>query len=178
MKGDGHIGSGGDSYSTTSKKLADDIQEIALKIGRVAHIRFDKFTRAGKPLYKVTILKPIHNMPIVFHKNYLERYEKWVDYNGIVWCVETDNGIVYVRRSGKPVWSGNSWGYRPFRNTPEEQFKEWWVLHWKEMGLDETILRRLYDYITPWLDRIREVKQRIGASVRLRRRMLAFSPHL
>ena len=33
---------------------------------------------------------------------------KRIAYNGKVYCVTVPNGIVYVRRNGKPCWSGNS----------------------------------------------------------------------
>lgn len=44
------------------------------------------------------------------------RYDQWrlVDYDGIVWCPSTSNGIIYVRRHGIQYWMGNSelWGYK------------------------------------------------------------------
>jgi SpoVK/Ycf46/Vps4 family AAA+-type ATPase len=33
--------------------------------------------------------------------------EEWEDYSGTVWDVTVPNHILYVRRNGKPVWSGN-----------------------------------------------------------------------
>jgi hypothetical protein len=33
---------------------------------------------------------------------------EWIDYDGYVYCVEVPNHVVYVRRNGKAVWSGNS----------------------------------------------------------------------
>ena len=38
MKGDGHIGNGNVEYYTKSKRLADDVQEIVLKLGFSANI--------------------------------------------------------------------------------------------------------------------------------------------
>jgi hypothetical protein len=32
-----------------------------------------------------------------------------VKYQGKVYCVTVPNGIIYVRRNGKGVWTGNSW---------------------------------------------------------------------
>jgi len=175
MKGDGYIGVGGDSYSTTSKRLADDVQEIALKIGRVAHVRFDKFTRTGKPLYEVSILKPIYNKPQLWHKKDREKYEKWVDYDGIVWCVETDNGVVYVRRNGKPVWSGNSWGFQGWESMTEDQFREWWINYWSGQGLNTQVLTKLYDDMSVWLQRIRDEKYKLGEKIKRTRRRLALT---
>lgn len=70
------------------------------------------------------------------------------------------------------------WGFKPFRDTPEKDFKEWWVLHWKEMGLDEALLRDLYDRIEPYIEHWRQVKYDTGARLRTIRRRRAFSPYL
>ncbi|MBI2653347.1 GDP-mannose 4,6-dehydratase [Candidatus Woesearchaeota archaeon] len=90
-------------YYTKSKRLADDIQEIALKIGLTGKISKPK----SRAVYYVNIrykgrsptrkdnLTPLHPKP------------KIVDYSGNVYCVNVKNHIIYVRRNGKPVWCGN-----------------------------------------------------------------------
>ena len=58
--------------------------------------------------------EPVINKNIVaekhpkFDKN--EYHDKWEDYNGKVYCcsVELGEGMLYVRRKGTPIWSGNS----------------------------------------------------------------------
>jgi hypothetical protein len=34
--------------------------------------------------------------------------EEYVEYDGNVYCASVPNGLLYVRRNGKPVWCGNS----------------------------------------------------------------------
>jgi hypothetical protein len=115
--GDGYIRkSGGRRFYTTSKKMADDIQELIFKIGRVANIRIKKTKntpmRIGDKSY-------IRNYDIFVVEERIKRKEFYIDksrfnhikkvnYRGKIYCVEVPNHIVYVRRNGKPVWSGNS----------------------------------------------------------------------
>lgn len=81
---------------TASKKLADDVQEICLKIGLSATIA--KFSR--QELYRVAIL----NRDAVVCKESFH----WERYSGKVACVTVPNGLLFVRRNGKPCWCGNS----------------------------------------------------------------------
>ncbi len=98
-------------YYTSSKKLADDVQEILLKLGKVGMIKVRKARPAkmGNRKFKVV------------HDNYeiIERIKKtvaWLDqrdtsiisYSGSVHCVTLPNHTLYVRRNGKPVWCGNT----------------------------------------------------------------------
>jgi len=69
----------------------------------------------------------------------------------------------------------HSWGYAPFKNTPEDQFKDWWVANWKAQGLDENILLDLYNNLESIIQAIRNLKQSIGESVKKTRRMLSGS---
>jgi len=89
-------------FYTSSRRLADDVQEIAMKLGVGATITMDK--RTG--VYRVSI----SDDEVCVTK----RSIKWVDYRGYVYCVTVPNGIIYVRRKGKAVWCGNSvyTGYR------------------------------------------------------------------
>ena len=175
MLGDGYVGRGGDNYVTTSKRLADDLQEIILKIGMTANIRISRYTRTGKPLYEVSILKPVHNQPIIWGKRDAKRYIKLEDYNGIVWCVKTKNGVVYVRRNGKPVWSGNSWGFDAWRLTTDDEFKQWWLNYWASQGLNRQTLEKLFEGARIWMAELRKRKLELGEKVRRRRLRRAFS---
>ncbi|QLH74912.1 MAG: hypothetical protein HPY73_05285 [Methanomassiliicoccales archaeon] len=109
-------------YCTSSRQLADDVQEIALKIGVSANIRLAY--KAGKERkikgstiksrhdhYHISLLESYgrnSNEPMVNAlENRMEQIKK-VHYTGKVYCVEVPNHIIYVRRNGKPVWCGNS----------------------------------------------------------------------
>jgi len=43
--------------------------------------------------------------------------ERWIDYNGMVYCVSVPNRTVYIRRNGIPVWCGNSDPPMSWRNS-------------------------------------------------------------
>jgi nucleoside-diphosphate-sugar epimerase len=100
-------------YYTSSKQLADDIQELAIKLGLSANIcHLDRtdgtgWTRAIE--YRVNLVKTT-----VFQVNQQTAdpndWNDWVeDYAGMVYCCEVPgDGIILVRRNGKPVWCGNS----------------------------------------------------------------------
>lgn len=112
MASDGHEGRTGDSYDTTSAKLAGQVQQLALHIGLAANVCYVDEERASsygdKPLIRLSIisreLRPEVNKFIdgVGRTSWVE------DWEGDVYCAEVPNNTLYVRRNGKPVWSGNS----------------------------------------------------------------------
>ncbi|MFA6268635.1 MAG: phosphoribosylglycinamide synthetase C domain-containing protein [archaeon] len=121
--GDGNQSNKTRVYYTSSKRLADDVQELLLKIGKVGVIseRLRKDGKIGERQFKE------------IHRSYevLERIEKkvsWIDkrdtktveYEGNVYCVEVPNHSLYVKRNGKPVWCGNT---LMFWSQPNEIFK-------------------------------------------------------
>lgn len=99
IKGNGRYGKNGKEYSatTTSKRLRDDLQEMALKLGISACY---KKTKGSWVIY--FIRKNIHTV-LPSKSN-----ESWVRYKGFVYCLEVPNHVIYVRRNGIPVWCGNS----------------------------------------------------------------------
>jgi nucleoside-diphosphate-sugar epimerase len=97
-------------YSTSSKQLADDVQELAIKLGLSANISCLE-QEEGKGWsrnieYRVnftkTTLFEINQQP--------ENPHDWIEeYVGMVYCCEVPgDGIVLVRRNGKAIWCGNS----------------------------------------------------------------------
>lgn len=120
MWGDGSTGGTGHSYWTSSPKLADDVQRLALHIGMSANVERRKtpptmiiMGRECKiqPQYHVSIYRS-KNRPEINHghsKTQKGQTESWIDYEGPVHCVTLPrNHVMYVRRNGKPVWCGNS----------------------------------------------------------------------
>ncbi len=98
---------------TTSPVLADQAQEILCKLGFGSSILHES-DGVNYPVYRVS--KKL-GREIVLNKNAHidERH-----YEGNVYCVTTVNGIIYVRRHGKPHFSGNcymSFGSNQFRKT-------------------------------------------------------------
>ena len=123
MEGDGTKNKNYWRARTVSPKLRDDLQEIALKAGWALNWCLDSASRRnwspklkrmiiGKhPCYYLGLIKKT-NMPLTLSQTNKNRHkrtcEEWKHYTGKVWCVETINGILYVRRNGKASWSGNT----------------------------------------------------------------------
>jgi len=91
-------------YSTVSRRLADQVQEIALKLGYSASIRIEAM-KTGE-IYRVGICKDRGLRP---HVDLGKAFN--VPYSGRVVCVHVPKyNILYVRRNGKPCWCGNTYG--------------------------------------------------------------------
>jgi len=114
MEADGHRTSTGDCYDTTSVVLAGQLQQVCLHLGLAANISQAKcyenreLSFGSRPLYRVHLvgrnLKPEVNKFAGSAGN-----TRWIkDWDGEVFCAEVPNNTLYVRRNGKPVWSGNS----------------------------------------------------------------------
>jgi hypothetical protein len=131
---DGHIRGKGMVCTTTSKQLADDIQELSLKAGYVANISInfrgmthpskigDRLIFAKHPIYRINI-NSTNREPRINHGK-----KDWeiINYKGSIHCVEIPNGIIMVRRNGKQAWSGNSKGWSDMlsRNELVQRFKK------------------------------------------------------
>ncbi len=99
-------------FCTSSKTLADDIQELLLKAGRVGLVKsrarggrrgtVDHRADASRTQYEVTerVQKVTSRLD--------SRGMKTVDYDGKVYCATVKNHVMYVRRNGKPYWCGNT----------------------------------------------------------------------
>jgi len=91
-------------FYTISEKLADDVQEISIKTGKLANI----YTRINNnhskyPLYRVSIYSSMKNNLRIF-KKYLQE----VQYNDKVYCLTVPNHFLVVRRNNKIFFAGNS----------------------------------------------------------------------
>jgi nucleoside-diphosphate-sugar epimerase len=97
----------GRTFYTSSERLADDVQEIALKIGYGTTVHSLDRSNGGNDQttqeYKVSI-RPSWCVQTNRKGDDFERE----DYEGKVFCCTVDGGIVLVRRDGNPVWCGNS----------------------------------------------------------------------
>jgi hypothetical protein len=98
IKGDGYIE---DSrlrrFYTSSKRLAEDVAEIAMKCGYDVVIHSAHRTNGGV-LFSVSLSRGKPR----------KASGKLVRYRGYVWCVEVPNHTVMTERNGRFVWSGNS----------------------------------------------------------------------
>ena len=100
----------GRTYRTISKKLAEDLQEIILKLGYLSHIVINKsYKTLNNEENRVYLIN--YNPNSIYNKIYYpsaKNNKLNVMYNGIVWCVNLEkNGIFLLRRNGKEFFSGN-----------------------------------------------------------------------
>ena len=100
------------TYATTSKVLADQVQELALRLGTMASIRPWKFVAGHygtKPRWRVTIYAARNSRPALCRTRAQADNQMGIEsYNGNIHCVEVPNGTLYVRRNGYPVFCGNT----------------------------------------------------------------------
>jgi DNA-directed RNA polymerase II subunit RPB2 len=124
--GDGHIMKNGTPrYDTSSIKLADDYQRLCLHAGFSAnkYLKYaaghesycaprDEIFKSTADAWRLTRITKQNN-PIL-NKNISAktgegRNDEYTHYTGKVYCCQVlDDGIIYVRRGGNPVWCGNS----------------------------------------------------------------------
>ncbi|MFA5614744.1 MAG: LAGLIDADG family homing endonuclease, partial [Methanoculleus sp.] len=120
MLGDGYVNkaTGVSIYTTSSKRLAGDITELLLKVGWSGntYLMREAGTLAPNPrgessvathdIYQVTFIRDGQNEPNI-NSNGKQQIERR-PYQGMIYCLEVPNHILYVRRNGIPVWCGNS----------------------------------------------------------------------
>lgn len=99
-------------FYASSLRLADDIQELLLKLGRVGTIK----KRMGRGnLLMVDHCADASGDQYEVHER-ARKLDSWVgardtalvDYRGTVYCAMVKNHVMYVRRNGKPYWCGNT----------------------------------------------------------------------
>jgi hypothetical protein len=99
-------------FYTSSKRMANDVQELLLKIGRVGLIKTrkrsdriwiqDHYANGTRVQYEV--IERVNKL-----ESWLDKRDfKVVDYEGKVYCATVKNHIMYVRKNGKPYWCGNT----------------------------------------------------------------------
>jgi len=177
VKGDGHIRktNGQINYWTSSKRLADDLQEIILKLGwlgtsmaqqkKVSQIKGRKI-KAGI-VYNIGVQKTKHYR---LRKNNFQK----VYYKGKVCCVEVPNHTVFVRRNGKVTWCGNSIGVVTinmprigYLSKTKKEFLERLghlmdlakeSLEIKRKALENFMAKGLYPYSRHYLDSVKKIR--------------------
>ncbi|CAE6498566.1 DNA polymerase domain-containing protein [Candidatus Nitrosotenuis uzonensis] len=107
---DGSISKSGEiTYSTVNKNLANDFQLLALKVGYNCSITKRVSTRFGrKTNYYHCVLSGFRkkNASFVVSKQYKHIREQY--YKGSVWCANTHNTTLIIRRRGRVIVTGNS----------------------------------------------------------------------
>jgi hypothetical protein len=101
ISGDGNVD--GSRYTTASKTLADQFQELCVLIGKSASI-----IEEGDSLYRITIRKSVNPSFGDMRSKKLNCSKE--RYTGFVYDVTVKNHIIYVRRNGKACWGSNCYG--------------------------------------------------------------------
>lgn len=116
--------SGGCHYYSVSRRLADDVQELAIKLGYRASISRRKQAMGREYGYYVGIYAPRHGIAVF--KKKVNR----VQYDGMVGCLTVDPyHTIMIRRNGRVMWTGNS-EFRPDGPVSlEEREKYPWAKH-------------------------------------------------
>jgi len=101
ISGDGWTYPTGSRYVTYSRRLADDVYEIGLKLGYGVCCYDDP--DPNKPRHVLTFTNK-NVGPLV---NQSRDQREWVHYEGEVYCLDVTNHTVYTRRGGKSCWASN-----------------------------------------------------------------------
>lgn len=115
--GDGHTTEDGRVFLyTSSKKMADDLQEIYLKLGRRAAVRVREPRDAcidGRVIHKENCAPAYTVSPWIKSTLSIERKAdvSTVSYSGRVYCATVPNGTLVTRLGGTVLISGNCAGF-------------------------------------------------------------------
>jgi hypothetical protein len=133
MESDGHIDkSGQETITQKNAALIDDLQEVALKLGKGAWIkRIDGSSYNPEGVY--------WNLRICKTAFRQQGEVEIVDYDGMVYCATVPNDTLMVRRDGKPCWSCNS-----NKGQPGDAIMQPGPY---DSGGVEDIIAELYDYV-------------------------------
>lgn len=118
MLGDGCYSEGRERIITVSRRMADDLQEIAQKIGYCASVAVRKAPAKDAVFSDGRVIRQENMRPAYVVSLSRTQYRTWnvdtVDYHGDIYCVSVPNEILYVRRNGRPAWCGNT--IKPLRD--------------------------------------------------------------
>ena len=124
MWGDGHSVKGmPKTYTTTSRRLADDVQRLCLHIGIAGRVMLHEKAGASHGMLDGRSITTKHDCyvvqiinkkltPTVNHGHVRKQHvqeEGYIDYSGYVYCCTMPKWhAIYVRRNGHACWCGNS----------------------------------------------------------------------
>ncbi len=94
------------AFTTGSRRLADDLQELCQKAGLSASIR-PHDSKGGKIRGRAINASKGFRVYVRASERVLYRKAERIPYSGPVYCVDVPNHTLYVRRNGYPMWCGN-----------------------------------------------------------------------
>lgn len=118
------------TFHATSRALADQLQELALKLGRSAVVLPHRPDPEREARWRVTVSTPRSSRPELCGTRAWAAEQMGVElYDGVIHCVEVPNRTLYVRRNGYPAFCGNTpFEHNAFRfhvRTPLFVAREW-----------------------------------------------------
>jgi hypothetical protein len=120
IEGDGHeIHAGLATYDTVSKRLADDLQEVCIKLGWSSTLSTRK-RKNRKRIYTLTIVR--RELP---EREFTQRRRR-IKYTGTVWCPTVETGLWFARRNGRVIVTKNSGHYHAHQEIGS-QGNAWYV---------------------------------------------------
>lgn len=149
VMGDGHSTSNtSGQYYTISKRLADDVSEVAFKLGYIVHVSCrvrisnPKMEPNGTLTYCVNFKKTKDGCSVITMAGAAKTECSYVPFSGTVYCLGVKNTHTFVVRQKGSVWiSGNSW------------VKRLWIDHLPVHGMDpEKYDPNDYQYIHSTVD--------------------------
>ena len=101
------------SYYSTSKKLLDDVAECLLKVGLACKV-YEKDAKKSIILGRLCNCRKSYELSVNYtqlNPQIKPSQMSKVNYNGMIYDVTVPNHILFVRRKGISLWSGNCLGY-------------------------------------------------------------------
>ena len=113
--GDGTQMKGFRIFYTCSKLMADGVQELLLKTGKVGIVKKRQRNRSEGRVWIKDHFADCSGIQYEVHER-VKKLDSWIDkrdmkkvkYSGKVYCATVKNHVMYVRRNGKPYWCGNT----------------------------------------------------------------------
>lgn len=125
---------------TSSRALADDLQEMALRAGYVVNVNDTAECRESMVINGVQTRQTVAPITVTFltgskyrpHLVAKDRYRGWYkqSYSGKVYCVEVPTHLIYVRRNGRAFWCSQT--YRELEDTTKRT-----ILFWFDWGTEK-----------------------------------------
>lgn len=92
-------------YSTASALLADQVQEIVLKLGCISAVKHEPSNnKRHHDMFRIYWSKERKKIGVHLKRRHIRN----IPYDGMVWCVTVPSGNIVVRRNGKVGIVGNS----------------------------------------------------------------------
>ena len=133
MRSDAHK-----NFSTVSKRLFDDLQEVMFKLGLTCVRISEKTSKAGRYGYQNSA--EIYVGSVTGRWSFVSDNQKrptWEMYRGRIYCCQVPGGLLVVRRKGKVCVSGNSFYQSKMLSKPVDSVGRGVVVPDADLGMDE-----------------------------------------